>query len=334
MQPQRRRRCAALAAQSGDPHAVRRTGRAGSAGRVRGVAHRHRRGASCWRCGRCWRRPGSPAARRTPAAGTCCWPAGLPIAAVVARHLAVLLVAAAVIGAAAAAGACRRRCRTGRCRAARGGSGAGRDVLRRGRCPGRSGVPDAGPAASGATAAVLGVGLLLRMVGDGVDALGVAALAVPVRPAGPDPALRRRQWPCRCSSSPVPSVSSHRGRVRRRPPGRPRRVCCRPVRPRAPDAPARIGGGVRGPPDAAAAGRVGCRGRRLLPADRAARGVDDRVPGRQSALRRPGRAGRVLRPGIDAPGTWRPCSRCSRSRWGRSPRCGSRPSPRTRPAGG
>ena len=48
--------------------------------------------------GRCWSRPGSPAARRRPAAGTCCWPAGSACRCLCGRHLGVLLVATASAG--------------------------------------------------------------------------------------------------------------------------------------------------------------------------------------------------------------------------------------------
>ena len=148
-------------------------------------------------------------------------------------------------------------------------------------------------AASGAAVAVLGVGLLARMVGDGVAALawlrwltpfGLAALT---RPYAANWSL-----PLRCS--PVP-----RSARRRAPIAASRRDlrggCFARGRSGAPDGAARFGAGVRGAPAAAAARGVVGRDRRVLPADRVDRGVDDRVPRRQPALRRPGRPGRLRR---------------------------------------
>ena len=103
----------------GEPRRARRPGR------VHGVAHRHRASRSWSECGDARRPPGSPAARRTPAAGTCCWPAGCRCAEVVARHLARPgRVAPLLAGAAAGGGAGGRRHRT-----------AGRGAARRRRRP-------------------------------------------------------------------------------------------------------------------------------------------------------------------------------------------------------
>ena len=150
-------------------------------------------------------------------------------------------------------------------------------------------------AASGATVAVLGCGLLARMVGDGVDALawlrwlspfGLLALTrpydtnrgLPLRPAG----LRR-------------GGAGDRGGASRRPARRARR----PARRRRPAAHHgwRCSVRSRGSRSAGCCARcwAGAGRRRLLPADRPDRRVDDRLPRRQPAVRRARRPGRLRR---------------------------------------
>ena len=132
----------------------------------------------------------------------------LPLAAAVARHLGVLIAARWSSGSRSPAGAdrCRHRGRRARCCTAPAWPlvgvffvGGRRASPRRCSRPGR--------AASGAAAACSVVGLLARMVGDGVAALALAAVAVPVRADRARPARTTPTGCCRCSVLAVAAVA-------------------------------------------------------------------------------------------------------------------------------
>ena len=189
----------------------------------------------------------------------------VPIGAVVAAHLGVLIAPSPRTGTAVTARPARRRHRPGRRGRPRGLARPGRRVLRRAAVLAAQLLPDRGSAA-GAAVAVLVAGLLARMVGDGVTAAGLAALAVAVRPRRPHPPLRRQPHRCRCWSWPGPrprcwpppspspagatcaTASSAPGSPARRGPG-----CSAPCRP-SPSA----GSAARWPAGRSASARTSC----------------------------------------------------------------------------
>lgn len=135
---------------------------------------RGRRWRWCCRSGCCSLRPGSPGARRTAGRWDVLLAGRLPVTAVVAWHVAVLVAASLTAGTAAFAGLVA---------AGAAVSGAAVHSAALGLCGvffAAAGMMSAQvfatrAAASGAAVALLGIGMLLRMVGDGVAPLGGCA---------------------------------------------------------------------------------------------------------------------------------------------------------------
>nr|BFE74162.1 hypothetical protein GCM10020092_074630 [Actinoplanes digitatis] len=173
------------------------------------------------------------------------------------------------------------RHRTGRCARARGRHRPARHVLRRGGRADRADLSRPVAAATGAAVAVLGIGLLARMVGDGVTALGWLHWPSPFGLlALSGPYVHDSALPLLLLAAATVLVAAV-ALVAAQPPRRARWPGPGGGRSAAAGAPAGERGDVRGTPGAAPAERLDDRDRRLLPADRADRGVGHRLPARQ-----------------------------------------------------